>query len=144
MMWLRGCMLCLSCSLPAIGFSGQGAKDNDGTEMTRIMNREKNGAVPPQLTSVAPAAALPGGEIELQGANLGPVDSHMPTASVDHSPAQVLLSRSRRMVLRVPEAANSGEVQIRQGEVSSNTLRLKVAQLLADDVHAVGNPAIDV
>lgn len=112
--------------------------------MTRILNRERNAALPPVLDAVVPGAALPGGEVEIQGANLGPIDSRIPTAFVDKSSAHVLLSRPRRLILRVPETHGAGEVQIFQGEASSNTLPLKVAQLLADDVHAVGNPAIDI
>lgn len=109
-----------------------------------MINRERNAALPPVLDTVVPGAALPGGEVELGGANLGPIDSQIPTAFVDQSPAHVLLSRSRRLIVRVPETNGAGEVRIHRGDVSSNTLGLKVAQLLAEDVHAVGNPAIDI
>ncbi|HVJ08121.1 MAG TPA: hypothetical protein VM554_07040 [Acidisarcina sp.] len=109
-----------------------------------FLNRERNTTLRPVLDAVVPGAALPGGEVELRGANLGPIDSRIPTALVDGSAAAVLLSRSQRMIVRVPETHGAGEVRIQQGEVHSNPLELKVAQLLAEGVHAVGNPVIDV
>jgi sugar lactone lactonase YvrE len=108
------------------------------------MNRERNVAMPPVLDAVVPGAALPGGEVEVFGTNLGPFNAEVPSAFVDHLPAHILLSRSKRLILRVPETNGAGEVQIQNHSLPSNTLELKVAQGLASDVHAVGNPAIDV
>lgn len=112
--------------------------------MPKIMSRERNRPLPPILDAVVPGAALPGGDIDILGANLGPIDSQLPSAFIDGRPAQVLLSRSQRMILKVPETTGSGVVQIHQGALPSNTLDVKVAQLLTSEVHAVSNPAIDV
>jgi sugar lactone lactonase YvrE len=108
------------------------------------MNGERNGLKPPMLEAVVPGAALPGAEVEIFGANLGPVANEIPSAFVDGVPAHVLLSRSSRLMLRVPETNGAGNVQIHQGSLTSNTLRLKVAQGLTTEVHAVGNPVIDI
>jgi sugar lactone lactonase YvrE len=115
-----------------------------GTGMPKIISREGNRALPPLLDAVVPGAALPGGEIEVVGANLGPFDSQLPSAFVDGTPAHVLLSRSRRLILKVPETHGPGAVQVQQGSLPSNILDVKVAQLLTSEVHAVGNPAIDI
>ena len=112
--------------------------------MSGLMNRERNGLQPPKLEAVIPGAALPGAEVEIVGANLGPVENAIPFAYVDGVQAHVLLSRSSRLLLQVPETNGAGNVQIQQGSMTSNSLRLKVAQGLATEVHAVGNPVIDI
>jgi sugar lactone lactonase YvrE len=111
--------------------------------MSGLINRERNGSQP-RLEKVIPGAALPGAEVEIFGTNLGPVADAIPFAFVDGVPAHVLLSRAGRMLLRVPETNGAGNVEIHQGALTSNTLRLKVAQGLATEVHAVGNPVIDM
>jgi len=67
----------------------------------------------PRIDDILPAAALPGGEVELTGANLGPVASGLPTVLVDGFPAHVLMSRPTRLALRVPEPAATGMVEVR-------------------------------
>src|SRR5579875_2229220 len=62
----------------------------------------------PQITSVDPIAALPGGEIGVHGAHLGPFASRLPVAMLGDLAATVLLSRRERMLLRVPDEAESG------------------------------------
>jgi hypothetical protein len=47
----------------------------------------------PRIDDVVPAAALPSGEIELTGANLGPLGPALPAVLVDGLPAHVLMSR---------------------------------------------------
>src|SRR3954451_12899007 len=111
--------------------------------MSGLINRERNGSQP-RLDKVIPGAALPGAEVEIVGTNLGPVANEIPSAFVDGVPAHVLLSRAGRLLLRVPETNGAGTVQIQQGALASNTLRLRVAQGLATEVHAVGNPVIDM
>jgi sugar lactone lactonase YvrE len=93
-----------------------------------------------------PAAALPGGEVELTGANLGPLpigsSAVLPTVLVDDLPAQLLMSRSARLALRVPEQAGTGMVEVRNPAGSSNTAPLRVARQLSDGLHPVTSPAV--
>lgn len=97
----------------------------------------------PRIESLLPDATLPGGEIELRGENLGPVEYRQPQAYVGAFAAPILLSRARRMVVRIPEAAVSSALEVRQNGSASNMVDLRVAQLLATDVHPVTNPAVD-
>ena len=57
--------------------------------------------------------------------------------------ARVLMSRSKRVLLRVPDEAESGRLRILQNGAQSNSVDLGVASLLATGVHAVANPAVD-
>ena len=97
----------------------------------------------PKIDAVAPIAALPGGEVELAGANLGPLSMRQPVAMLGQLAAPVLLSRSKRLKLRVPEEAETGQLQVLQNGAQSNSVKVLVAGLIATDVHIVANPAVD-
>jgi sugar lactone lactonase YvrE len=97
----------------------------------------------PRIESVDPNAALPGGEVEVLGANLGAVSFRRPVVMLGDLAAPVVMSRSRRMVLRVPQEAASGNLRILQNGAQSNAVRVEVATMIATGIHAVANPAID-
>jgi sugar lactone lactonase YvrE len=97
----------------------------------------------PRIESVEPAAALPGGEVELTGANLGAISYRRPVAMVGDMAASVVMSRGRRLILRVPQEAITGGLRILQNGAQSNTVDLEVATELVSGVHAVANPAVD-
>lgn len=95
----------------------------------------------PRIADVQPAAALPGGDVELLGEHLGPVDGVAPIVTVDDERAQVLLSRPGKLELRVPADARTGLI-----EVSNNAgvaaAPLRVGRMLSDGLHPVTSPAI--
>ncbi len=97
----------------------------------------------PRIESAIPDAALPGGEIEVRGAQLGAVQSRMPVAVLDGIVTPVLLSRANRLVVRIPDDVQTGRLEIRQNGQTSNSIQLKIARLLAGNLHPVGNPAVD-
>jgi len=97
----------------------------------------------PRIDEIVPNTALPGGEIEVLGSNLGPISYRRPVAMVGDLAAPVLLSRGKRMVLRVPEEAESGTLRILQNGAQSNAVKVKVGSMIANGVHIVANPAVD-
>ena len=109
------------------------------------MRFSKEAPIPnsPKIEAALPDAALPGGEIEIRGSHLGAVSSRRPIAVVDGVCRPVLLSRSDRMLVRIPEDVQSGKFEIRQNGQSSNAIQLKIARLVAENLHPVGNPAVD-
>lgn len=106
-------------------------------------SRDPSNSTSPRIDAAFPDAALPGGEIEIRGSHLGAAPSRMPHALVDGVAVPVLLSRSNRMIIHVPEEAQAGKFEVRQNGQSSNTIQLKIARLVADNLHPVGNPAVD-
>ena len=96
----------------------------------------------PRIDDILPAAALPGGEVELTGANLGPIGSSLPTVLIDGFPAHVTMSRPTRLAVRVPKPAATGMVEVRNLAGPSNTAPLRVARELSDGLHPVTNPAV--
>jgi sugar lactone lactonase YvrE len=97
---------------------------------------------------VLPNAALPGGEIEVHGANLGAISVasalQTPLSVIGGSSAPVLLSRSNRLIVRVPEVdVSSPRLEVLRNGSRSNPVDVHVARLLAENVHAVANPAVN-
>ena len=97
----------------------------------------------PQIQSVDPVASLPGGEIGVHGSGLGAYANRQPVAMVGDLSATVLLARPERMLLRVPDEAESGALRILQNGTQSNSVAVDVASVLATGIHQVSNPAID-
>lgn len=110
-------------------------------DMARITKSNPPDA--PKIDAVSPSAALPGGEVEIAGANLGPLSLRQPVAMLGQLAAPVLLSRSKRMKLRVPDEAETGPLQVLQNGAQSNTVNVLVAGIIATDLHIVANPAVD-
>jgi sugar lactone lactonase YvrE len=96
----------------------------------------------PRIDDVLPAAALPGGDVELTGANLGPVGSALPAVLVDGHPAHLIMSRPGSLAFRVPDQATTGLIEVRNQAGSSNTAPLRVAHQLLEGLHPVTNPAV--
>ena len=96
----------------------------------------------PRIDDVLPAAALPGGDVELTGANLGPIGSALPTVLVDGHSAHILMSRPGALALRVPDQATTGLIEVRNSAGSSNAAPLRVGRQLLEGLHPVTNPAV--
>jgi sugar lactone lactonase YvrE len=96
----------------------------------------------PRIDDIVPAAALPGGEVELLGANLGPSSFGPPTVLVDNEPANVLMSRANRLVFQVPQEAGTGLIEVRSPAGVSNAAPLRVARQLSEGLHPVTSPAV--
>jgi sugar lactone lactonase YvrE len=65
-----------------------------------------------------------------------------PVALVDGISASVLMSRSNRLGLRVPQQASAGLVEVRTPDGASNTLSLHIARELSDGLHPVTSPVV--
>ena len=96
----------------------------------------------PHIEDVYPPAALPLGEVELTGANLGPMSFGPPAVLVDGQSAHVLMSRPTRLALRVPEDATTGLIEVRSPSGNSNTVPLRIARELSAGLHPVTSPAV--
>ena len=96
----------------------------------------------PRIDEVQPPAALPLGEVELIGANLGPNPYGPPVVVLGTHPAQVLMSRPGRIAFRIPENAGSGLVEVRTPAGVSNAAPMRIARELSGGLHPVTNPAV--
>lgn len=100
------------------------------------------GAPVPRIEEVTPAAALPGGEIELRGSGLGPQAFELPSVAVDGTQAHLSMSRPDRLVFRIPELASTGLIEVRTPNHAVASAHLKVARELNGGLHPVTSPAV--
>ena len=96
----------------------------------------------PHIDDLAPSAALPLGEVELTGENLGPEGSQSPSVFVGTHAAHVSMSRRGRLAFRVPEDATTGLIEVRSAAGVSNAVAFRVARELSNGLHPVTSPAV--
>lgn len=101
----------------------------------------KNGI--PKIERVKPHAAIPGGEITIQGAGFTRGDHARPEVHFGSAEAAVLLASANMLIARVPEGADGGAVRVRSGESASQPFPVTVGELIADNLNPVANPAVD-
>lgn len=111
-----------------------------------ITNRllgKKNVNGNPHIEAVAPAAALPGGEVRIVGSGFRMPDLRRPRVRFGDFEAPVVISADDFVVARVPFGAASGPVVVSTNGHSSNAHPVKVAAQIAENLHPVTNPALD-
>ena len=98
----------------------------------------------PHIEAVIPAAALPGGEVRILGSGFRAPELRRPRVRFGEAEAAVVISSDDFVVARVPEGAGSGSVVVSANGHSSNPQQIKVATTIAENLHPVTNPALDV
>ena len=89
-----------------------------------------------------PAAALPGAEIALLGSDLGANATQLPAAVLSGLETDLVMSRPDRLVVRLPEQARTGMIEIVRDGERSNPIPLIVARQLSDGLHPVTSPVV--
>src|SRR5690242_6974754 len=98
----------------------------------------------PYIEAIEPAAALPGGEVRILGRALKPPRLSRPEVSFNGVRGSIVVSSEDFLVARVPYGAHSGQVTIHTNGHVSNGREMKIAQPIAENLHPVANPAIDL
>ncbi len=93
----------------------------------------------PQVITIRPQAALPGGELELHGSDLGPGAA----ATIGGIPALLTLASPTHAILKVPEGTLPGDLVVTRPGESSTPRRVEIAIAMAENLHPVANPAAD-
>src|SRR5215467_9149034 len=102
---------------------------------------ERNGI--PHIEKVAPAAAIPGGEMTILGRGFVARGQTRPVVRFGEAEASLALSSENRLVARVPEGASGGTVQVASNGRESQPHPVHIAVQIADNLHPVANPAVD-
>ncbi|RXH55194.1 SMP-30/gluconolactonase/LRE family protein [Granulicella sibirica] len=99
----------------------------------------------PHITHIHPSAAMPGGEIEVYGTHLGPYGSlgEMPHITLNDVTTPLTLARESRAIVRIPDGAFPGDLIVHRAASSSNGHPVRVATIMAENLHPVANPAVD-
>ena len=101
--------------------------------------RKDNGR--PQIAQVSPPAAIAGGEFQIQGRGFAKADR--PRVSIGEVAAPIIISSDSFLIVRVPEGVSDGELVIQTGEQASQAWTCDIGIPIADNLHPVGNPAVD-
>jgi len=108
----------------------------------RILGKKNvNGG--PRIEGVVPTFALAGGEVRITGSGLRPHELRPPRVQFGDVEASLVVSSDAFLVARVPEGATSGPVVVATDGHVSNSHPVRVASLIAEDLHPVTNPALD-
>src|SRR5207245_9467613 len=99
---------------------------------------EKNGI--PRIESVAPAAAISGGEVEIRGSRFATRTHLRPAVRFGEAEATLALASPQRLVARVPEGANGGVVRVITPEHESQPFPGEVRLPIAHTLHTVASP----
>jgi glucose/arabinose dehydrogenase len=112
-----------------------------GISETFLGRKNVNGN--PFIEAIQPAASLPGGEIKITGRGLKPPHLARPEVSFSGIRGTIVVSSEDFVIARVPHGAESGPVMVHNNGHSSNGREIKIARLLAENLHPVANPVFD-
>src|SRR5580704_2950403 len=102
---------------------------------------EKNGV--PRIERIAPAAAIPGGEIVIYGSGFATRTGARPLVYFGEADASLMLATDNRLIARVPDSANGGTVSVANAQSESRPHPVSIGWQVADNLHPVSNPAVD-
>lgn len=102
---------------------------------------EKNGI--PRIERIAPAAAIPGGEIALHGSGFASRAHPRPVVRFGEVEGSLALASEHRLIARVPEGASGGIVRVSSAGNDSQPHPLAIGVQIADNLHPIANPAVD-
>jgi sugar lactone lactonase YvrE len=102
---------------------------------------ERNGS--PRIEGVAPAAAIPGGEIVIRGSGFATRTHWRPAVRFGESAASLLLASENKIIARVPDGASGGTIRVSAAEHESPPYPVAVGVQIADNLHPIANPAVD-
>jgi sugar lactone lactonase YvrE len=102
---------------------------------------EKNGI--PRIDRVAPAAAIPGGEIVIHGSGFVSRAHPQPVVRFGEVEGGLSLASEHRLIARVPEGATGGIVRVASAANESQPHPVSIGVQIADNLHPIANPAVD-
>ncbi len=83
--------------------------------------KDSNGR--PQISTVTPEAAIPGGEFQIRGAGLA--KSERPRVTIGDMEAPIVIGSDSCVIVRVPEGASAGELVVANGALEQPGLDLR-------------------
>jgi sugar lactone lactonase YvrE len=102
---------------------------------------EKNGI--PRIDRVAPAAAIPGGEIVIHGSGFASRAHPRPIVRFGEVEAGLALASENRLIARVPDGATISMVRVFSAANESQPHPVSIGVQIADNLHPIANPAVD-
>ncbi len=97
----------------------------------------------PEIKSVDPLYAITGGEISIECSGFDAADRDG-GCYFGAQKANIIAASRKRLLVKVPESS-AGKVPLRIecGGIASDEIDINIGRLIADEMHFVGNPAVD-
>lgn len=95
---------------------------------------------PTSIQTVTPNAAIPGGELIIRGSSLS--GAERARARFDGITAPVIIGSDAMMIVRVPEGASEGNLEL-HGAAGEAAWHCDIGIQIAEKVHPVANPVVD-
>ena len=97
----------------------------------------------PRIERIAPAAAIPGGEIAIHGRGFAASNNSRPRVIFGDVEANVLIAAETYLIARVPDGPGSSSVRVATSRGTSAPMEIHLGVQIADNLHPVANPAVD-
>lgn len=97
----------------------------------------------PRVERVVPAAAIPGGEVEIHGSGFQSRNNLRPRVLFGEVDGALLVSAENFLIARVPEKASQGVLRVATMRSESTPFPISLGMQIADNLHPVANPAVD-
>jgi hypothetical protein len=101
------------------------------------------GASEPRIETVAPGAAIPGGEISVRGSGFEARNNTRPVVRFGDAEGSLLVCSENFLIARVPEGATGAGLQIATEQGESAPFPIAIGLQIADNLHPVANPVVD-
>jgi len=97
----------------------------------------------PDIKKIDPIYAIPGGEIAIECAGFNAADNSG-GCYFGGQKAGITAASRKRLLVKVPdESSGSISVRLESGGMSSDEAEINIGRMIADEMHFVGNPAVD-
>src|ERR1700731_5002845 len=100
---------------------------------------EKNGF--PPIDRIAPAAAIPGGEIVIHGSGFASRTGARPIVHFGEAEASLMLATDNRLIARVPDSASGGTVKVANAQSESRPHPVSIGWQVGGNLGPRANPA---
>jgi hypothetical protein len=97
----------------------------------------------PRIERVRPAAAIPGGDIEIEGSGFELRNNSRPRVRFGEAEGSVMICAENYLIARVPEGAGGGTVRVATARAESPPHPIALGVQIADNLHPVANPVVD-
>jgi len=97
----------------------------------------------PRIETVAPGAAIPGGEVSVRGSGFESRNNTRPVVRFGDAEGSLLVWAENFLVARVPEGATGRAIQVTTERGESAPFPLSIGMQIADNIHPVANPVVD-
>ena len=97
----------------------------------------------PRIDRVIPVAAIPGGEISIQGSGFGSHNHARPRVQFGETEGSVVMAGDNQVIARVPEGPSRSALRVVTARGDSAPFEMHLGVQIADNLHPVASPAVD-